>query len=339
MRYSTAVTGMEKLIARLFLAVKLAFLLKDRNISIDSAFLSDFRTHLLLLRNLVRNEIVQFELQQTGFENVTVTCCRFCFTFYMANNNSSFVLLTNGADFSEQTRYYLATYYAVLSFFGLCLELAVLMTTVFQQKSNLTSFYIHLLNLGIADGVQFIIVLVYFVPCTVTSSQIYGSIIGSAFSFLAIGCFYSAIQNTFVISMNRFAMIVSKKFVSRFFTSSISKTVSIGTWLTSAMIILINYNLSCTPAFSERSYTFGTKCQNINMALSFGSFVAYGCVYGISVFYIGAFWKLWKKKKQIGSINNQASENMSKHQMNLFYQATGIWLATLIDVLGNVKKN
>lgn len=232
------------------------------------------------------------------------------------------------------TRSMISAWYGIWSCFGTLLVLSVLIATIIQKRSHLTPVYVFLINLNVANLLMFIIYIIYVVPCVATGTQVYGKLFGKIFSACQSVTFSTIVQNTFLISINRSLVVYQSKLHDRIFTVNISKILTVATWFLSAIILYIDIALGCHSLFFENKFVFSSICTKISALVTFKAFVYYFCIYGVALFYILAIAKLWKTKKCFLSSNHQASVNMSKYQMNMFYQAACIWLSLLANAVG-----
>lgn len=253
----------------------------------------------------------------------------------MNSQNTTTTIMDNSTDSSDSTKYYVGVWYTVMSTLGLALVMPVLVTTIKLNGTKMTPFYMFLTNLCIADAALFCLYIFYVVPCVVQSSQVYG-VVGdfSVMGLLESVIFITIVCNSFVISFNRFLCICFTDWEPIAFTRNSSLIMAVSTWCVGLSVNLLNIVMSCVTTFNEKKYTFSTTCSKITGSLSFGSFIIYFCVYGVAICYALIARKLWKQKKKICASNQQIAQNMSKRQMNMFFQALCIWLSLLSNAIG-----
>lgn len=238
---------------------------------------------------------------------------------------------------SDKAKYYVSLWYCTLCFFGFTLDSLVLFTIIKLKRSNMTSFYIFLCNLCFSESCLFLLYAFYAVPCIIASKLLYGVVDDVNVMSLFQGViFYTIALNNLFISVNRFICVCFQQLEKRIFPIKFSCFLIIVSWPFCLFVVWLNYlGMSCLSVFLEQRYIFSVVCNGyIPASLDVGSFLIYICTYGMAVFYAITIWKIWKRRKQVQPFNNQITENMTKYQMNTFYQALVIWLALLSNVLG-----
>lgn len=240
----------------------------------------------------------------------------------------------NGTDKSNE-RIIVSLWYGIWSSFGLFFVSMVLIATIIQKRSKWAPFFIFLVNLNIANILMFIVYSIYVVPCVVTGRQVYGEIFGRYCSACQSITFSTIVLNSFLISVNRSLTVCQPKLHDKIFTLKMSKIITAATWFISSIGFGIDNALGCQPIFFENRFIFSQICTQITVLITTRAFISYFCIYGVAVFYIIAVWKLWETKKRFLTLNNQqVSINMTKYHMNMFYQATCIWLSLLGNSIG-----
>lgn len=237
------------------------------------------------------------------------------------------------------TRLTVSLWYGVLSGLGIILLLPVLAVTIIQRHTKMTPFYIFQINLLVGSLCTLVIYLTFFVPCIAAAAQLYGTSVSTFYIFLGYIAFVIVQLNSFLISVNRCFMICKKSFHDNIFTLKFSKIFAVPTWFLSGFALFISEILGCSTVFVEKQFFYYTSHKNFSILLSVGSIVSYVCIYVVTLFYFIAIWYIWKGKQKIFTSNQQASNNMSKFQMNLFYQAICIWLTLLASAISTYAVN
>lgn len=207
----------------------------------------------------------------------------------------------NGTNDTRIERTFIASYYGVLSVCGFILVAIVLTTTIIQKHSHLNPFYILLICINFAEAIIFLVYIAYAIPCIVLGDQIYGITIGNGLSFILCVAHVTVSQCTVLISLNRCLTIVSGSVNDKIFTRTSTICYVIIMWINSCILQYVaQIRMGCQIFFSEKYYAFFDLCLIIDPTnLNFAYTLTFSCTVGTAIFYIIAFAKLWKTRKQV----------------------------------------
>uniref|UniRef100_A0A915HQ42 G-protein coupled receptors family 1 profile domain-containing protein n=1 Tax=Romanomermis culicivorax TaxID=13658 RepID=A0A915HQ42_ROMCU len=200
-----------------------------------------------------------------------------------------------------------------------------------MEKVTVTNLF--LMNILISDWTLVALFAFYAAPSEFTQSQVYGDKMNYVLSAYEAYAFSVSMVTGFIISGNRFVAIFFPHVVNRLFTVRKAYVYTVSAWFLGALWPFADlYKTSCHFEFNEKRAIFMFLCDDGAASHTMNTTIAVSILYSIGFVYLASMIKLKIDNAKVKS--EAVQSNMAKRRLRVFLQAFGVWLSTLMNVLG-----